>query len=87
MKRSRFSEEQMVKLVSVRGAPRYLRSDNASAFVSRNILRWIFGGENRDGADRSREALPERIERELQPTTTLEADLPRTRPLNFPWQP
>jgi len=33
--------EVLSKLVSVRGAPRYLRSDNGSEFVSRKILRWI----------------------------------------------
>ena len=33
--------ELLSKLVSVRGAPRYLRSDNGSEFVSRKILRWI----------------------------------------------
>jgi len=29
------------KLVSVRGAPRYLRSDNGPEFVSRAILPWL----------------------------------------------
>jgi putative transposase len=29
------------KLVSVHGAPKYLRSDNGSEFVSRNVLRWL----------------------------------------------
>jgi len=33
--------EVLSKLVSLRGAPRYLRSDNGSEFVSRKILRWI----------------------------------------------
>ncbi len=33
--------EVLSRLVSVRGAPRYLRSDNGSEFVSRKILRWI----------------------------------------------
>jgi putative transposase len=33
--------EVLSKLVSVSGAPRYLRSDNGSEFVSRKILRWI----------------------------------------------
>jgi len=33
--------EVLTKLVSVRGAPRYLRSDNGSEFVSRAILRWL----------------------------------------------
>jgi putative transposase len=33
--------EVLAKLVSVRGAPRYLRSDNGSEFVSRAILRWL----------------------------------------------
>ena len=29
------------KLVSVHGAPKYLRSDNGPEFVSRAILRWV----------------------------------------------
>ena len=33
--------EVLSKLVSVRGAPRYLRSDNGSEFISRAILRWL----------------------------------------------
>jgi len=32
--------EVLAKLVSVRGAPRYLRSDNGTEFVSRAILAW-----------------------------------------------
>lgn len=33
--------EVLSKLVSVRGAPRYLRSDNGPEFVSRAILTWL----------------------------------------------
>lgn len=33
--------EVLSKLVSVRGAPRHLRSDNGSEFISRAILRWL----------------------------------------------
>jgi len=33
--------EVLAKLVSVRGAPRYLRSDNGPEFVSRAILHWL----------------------------------------------
>src|ERR1039457_2774397 len=33
--------ETLAKLVSVHGAPRYLRSDNGPEFVSRAILRWL----------------------------------------------
>jgi len=33
--------EVLSKLVSERGAPRYLRSDNGSEFISRAILRWL----------------------------------------------
>lgn len=33
--------EVLAKLVSVHGAPRYLRSDNGSEFLSRAILRWL----------------------------------------------
>ncbi len=33
--------EVLSKLVSVRGAPKYLRSDNGPEFVSRAVLRWL----------------------------------------------
>jgi putative transposase len=33
--------EVLARLVSVHGAPQYLRSDNGPEFVSRAILRWI----------------------------------------------
>ena len=33
--------EVLAKLVSVRGAPKHLRSDNGPEFVSRAILRWL----------------------------------------------
>jgi putative transposase len=33
--------ELLSKLVSVHGAPRYLRSDNGPEFVSRAVLRWL----------------------------------------------
>lgn len=35
--------EVLSKLISVRGAPRYLRSDNGSEFVSRALLKWVTG--------------------------------------------
>ena len=43
--------EALSKLVSVRGAPRYLRSDNGPEFVSRAVLQWLnesFNGKFRD---------------------------------------
>jgi putative transposase len=33
--------EVLARLVSVRGAPKYLRSDNGPEFVSRAVLRWL----------------------------------------------
>jgi putative transposase len=33
--------EVLAKLVSVHGAPKYLRSDNGPEFVSRAVLRWL----------------------------------------------
>ena len=33
--------EVLSKLVSVHGAPRYVRSDNGPEFISRAILRWV----------------------------------------------
>jgi putative transposase len=37
--------EVLSKLVSVHGAPRYLRSDNGPEFVSRAVLRWLHGAD------------------------------------------
>ena len=34
--------EVLSKLISVRGAPKYLRSDNGPEFVSRAVLRWLY---------------------------------------------
>jgi len=39
--RSRRVIEVLAKLVSVRGAPRYMRSDNGSEFVATAVLRWL----------------------------------------------
>jgi putative transposase len=33
--------EVLAKLISVHGAPQYMRSDNGSEFLSRAILRWL----------------------------------------------
>lgn len=33
--------EVLAKLISIHGAPKYLRSDNGSEFLSRAILRWL----------------------------------------------
>ena len=37
--------EVLAQLVSVHGAPRYLRSDNGPEFVARAILRWLQGAQ------------------------------------------
>jgi putative transposase len=39
--RSRRVIDCLARLISVHGAPRYLRSDNGSEFVSRAILEWL----------------------------------------------
>ncbi len=57
--------EVLAQLVSVHGAPRYLRSDNGPEFVSAAILRWL-SEAHRDGAHRSGQAVAERHRRELQ---------------------
>jgi putative transposase len=41
--------ELLAKVVSVRGAPRYLRSDNGPEFIAKAILRWL-AQENIDTA-------------------------------------
>lgn len=33
--------EVLAQLISVHGAPRYLRSDNGSEFIARKVLRWL----------------------------------------------
>ena len=64
--RSGSGDRGAVKLVSVHGAPKYLRSDNGPEFISRAILRWLTEAQHRHGLHRSRQTLAERIERELQ---------------------
>src|SRR5215813_418998 len=39
--RSARVKEILAKLISVHGAPKYLRSDNGSEFLSRAILKWL----------------------------------------------
>lgn len=39
--------EVLSKLVSVHGAPRYLRSDNGPEFVAAAVLRWVDGEASR----------------------------------------
>jgi putative transposase len=39
--RSKAVIEVLAKLVSVRGAPSHLRSDNGSEFVSEALLQWV----------------------------------------------
>jgi putative transposase len=39
--RSRRVIEVLAQLISVHGAPKYLRSDNGPEFISRAILEWL----------------------------------------------
>ena len=64
--RSKRVIEVLTRLISVHGAPRYLRSDNGPEFVSRAILEWLADERHRDGAHRSGQALAERHQRVLQ---------------------
>ena len=48
--------EVLAQLVSVHGAPRYLRSDNGPEFVARAILRWLQTAQNETRASRGRMA-------------------------------
>ena len=45
--RSRRVIEVLARLISVHGAPRYLRSDNGSEFVSNAILEWLAAHQDR----------------------------------------
>ena len=58
--------EVLAKLVSVHGAPTYLRSDNGPEFVSRAILQWLTQREHRHRSHRSGQAVAERLERIVQ---------------------
>jgi len=66
--RSRRVIEVLSRLVSVHGAPRYLRLDNGPEFVSRAILEWI-AQSGIATALIDRQALAERQQRELQRRT------------------
>jgi putative transposase len=39
--RSARVKDTLAKLISIHGAPKYLRSDNGSEFLSRAILKWL----------------------------------------------
>ena len=59
--------EALSRLVSVHGAPRYLRSDNGPEFVSRAILKWPSeASQYRHRLYRSGKAMDERHERIVQ---------------------
>lgn len=58
--------EILSRLVSERGAPHRLRSDNGPEFVSKALLRWVANRWARSCPDRSRQALAKRHGRELQ---------------------
>jgi hypothetical protein len=58
--------EVLSRLVSERGAPRYLRSDNGPEFVARTLLGVDRRPGHRDRPNRPRQALAERRRRELQ---------------------
>ena len=58
--------EVLTQLVSVHGAPRYLRSDNGPEFVARAILQWLQTAAIDTANHRSRQAVAERSRRILQ---------------------
>ena len=51
--------EVLTQLVSVHGAPRYLRSDNGPEFVATAILRWLQTAQIETALHRSGQALAE----------------------------
>ena len=69
--------EVLARLVSERGAPLYLRSDNGPEFVSRALLAWIVDAGHRRSVDRSRQALAEWRRRELQRQVPRRVPAPR----------
>jgi putative transposase len=58
--------ETLAKLISTRGVPKHLRSDNGPEFVSRAVLRWLHEAGVETAPIDPGKALAERIERELQ---------------------
>ena len=56
----------LTRLISVHGAPMFLRSDNGPEFVSNAILRMARRGQDRHRLDRSGQTVAERRRRELQ---------------------
>ena len=56
----------LTRLISVHGAPAYLRSDNGPEFVSNAILEWLTDAGIETAHHRPRQALAERHQRELQ---------------------
>ena len=74
--------EVLTQLVSVHGAPRYLRSDNGPEFVARAILRWLQARPDQDGVHRPGQALAERrrriVQREAARPASLAAVVPQS---------
>ena len=58
--------EVLARLISLHGAPVYLRSDSGPEFVSQAILKWLHPEPHRDRADRSGQAVAERHQRVVQ---------------------
>ena len=79
--RSRRVIEVLSRLVSERGAPLYLRSDNGPEFVSRALLKWIVDQGHRHRIDRSRQALAEWRDGELQRQVPRRVPEPRMVPV------
>ena len=76
--------EVLSRLVSERGAPAFLRSDNGPEFVSRALLRWITQARHRHRVDRARQALAEWRRRKLQRQVPRRMPQPRMVPLDAP---
>ena len=68
--------EVLAQLVSMHGAPRYLRSDNGPEFVAAAILRWLLEARIDHGPDRPREAMAECDRRIVQRTLSRRASQP-----------
>ena len=71
--------EVLTQLVSVHGAPRYLRSDNGPEFVARGDSAVAADGADRDGVHRSGQAVAEWRRRIVQ------REVPRRASLTLQW--
>ena len=58
--------ETLAKLMTAKGVPEHIRSDNGPEFTSRAVREWLTNVGTQHPVHRTRFALGERVRRELQ---------------------